>query len=99
MIPQEAIEAAADYLPHSGDCESRPERDCTCRLPRMNLMRAALEAAAPFIRADAKREAMEDAAIELLSDESAPPKSTKEWYNAIYASWLFGRTAAVRGEG
>jgi len=62
MIPQEAIEAAADYLPHSGDCESRPERDCTCRLPRMNLMRAALEAAAPFIRADAKREALEEAA-------------------------------------
>ena len=48
-IPAEAVEAAADWLPHSGDCESRPERDCTCRLPRMNLMRAALEAATPYM--------------------------------------------------
>lgn len=47
VIPVEAVEAAAEYLPHAGDCQVRPERDCTCWQPRVNLMRAALEAAAP----------------------------------------------------
>ena len=92
MIPQEAIEAAADYLPHSGDCESRPERDCTCRLPRMNLMRAALEAAAPFIRADAKSEALEEAAQAWWMRGDVRDRFTP-W------SWLNDRAAAVRGEG
>ena len=49
MIPEAAVEAAAEWLPHSGDCEVRPERDCTCWRDRVNLMRAALEAAAPHI--------------------------------------------------
>ena len=54
MIPAEAVEAA-EYLPHSDDCEVRPERDCTCWQPRVNIMREALEAAAPHIVADALR--------------------------------------------
>ena len=53
MIPAEAVEAAAEYLPHSDDCEVRPERDCTCWQLRVDLMREALEAAAPHIRAQA----------------------------------------------
>jgi len=48
---------------------------------------------------EAKAQALEEAAVELLSDESAPPKSIKEMYNAIYATWLQRRAAAVRGEG
>ena len=61
MIPAEAIEAAAEWLPHSDDCEVRPERYCTCWQPRINSMRAALEAAAPHIRA----QAIEDAALDI----------------------------------
>lgn len=60
MIPDGAVEAAAEWLPHSGDCEVRPERDCTCWHPRVNLMRAALEAAAPHMLADARFEAWEE---------------------------------------
>jgi hypothetical protein len=56
MIPDEAVEAAAEWLPHSDDCEVRPERDCTCWQLRVNLMRAALEAAAPHMLADITRE-------------------------------------------
>ena len=53
-ISNEAVERAADYLPHSMDCEPRPpERDCTCRHLRVATMSAALEAAAPIIRAEA----------------------------------------------
>lgn len=48
-IPDEAVEAAADWLPHSDDCESRPERDCTCRHPRLAIMRGALEGAYPIL--------------------------------------------------
>ena len=51
MIPNEAVEAAAEWLPHSDDCEVRPERDCTCWHPRVAIMRAALEAAAPHMLA------------------------------------------------
>lgn len=50
MIPDAAVEAAAEWLPHSGDCEVRPGRDCTCWQSSVNLMRAALEAAAPHMR-------------------------------------------------
>lgn len=50
MIPAGAVEAAAEYLPHSDDCEVRPERDCTCWQPRVNIMREALEAAAPHMQ-------------------------------------------------
>lgn len=38
-VPVEAVEAAAEYLPHSSACEARPERDCTCWQLRVNLMR------------------------------------------------------------
>jgi hypothetical protein len=48
---------------------------------------------------EAKAEALEEAAAELLSDETAPPNSAKEMYNRIYAAWLNGRADAVRGEG
>ena len=51
-ISDEAVEAAAEWLPHSDDCEVRPERDCTCWQLRADLMRAALEAAAPHMLAD-----------------------------------------------
>jgi hypothetical protein len=50
-ISDEAVEAAAEWLPHSGDCEVRPDRDCTCWHPRLALMRASLEAAAPHMLA------------------------------------------------
>lgn len=53
MIPEAAVEAAAEWLPHAGDCEVRPERDCTCWKSRVDLMRAALEAAAPHMLEDA----------------------------------------------
>ena len=53
MIPAEAVEVAAAYLPHSTDCECRPERDCTCWEPRKAIMLAALEAAVPYMRRDA----------------------------------------------
>ena len=52
---------------------------------------AALNAAAPHLRAQALREA----ATELLSDESAAPKSFKEMYNAIYAAWLQERADQI----
>ena len=69
MIPDEAVEAAAEWLPHSDDCEARPERDCTCWQPRVNLMRGALEAAAPHLRAQGW-EAYESAPFEIrLTDD------------------------------
>ena len=51
MIPEAAVEEAAAWLPHAGDCEVRPGRACTCWRPRVDLMRAALEAAAPYMEA------------------------------------------------
>ena len=92
MIPQEAIEAAADWLPHSTDCQWRPERDCQCRHLRMATMRAVLEAAAPFIQADAKREALEDAAQAWWMRDDV-----RDRFGAW--SWLLDRAAAMRGEG
>jgi hypothetical protein len=50
-VSDEAVEAAAEWLPHSDDCEVRPERYCTCWQLRVNLMRLALEAAAPHMMA------------------------------------------------
>lgn len=58
----EAVEAAAEWLPHSCDCEVRPERYCTCWHTRVDIMCAAIEAAAPHIRegyADAFEEGVE----------------------------------------
>jgi len=55
VIPEAAVEAAAEWLPHSGDCDVHPERDCTCWQPRVNLIRAALEAAAPHLVAEDPR--------------------------------------------
>lgn len=54
-IPVEAVEAAAEWLPHSDDCEARPERDCTCWKQRVNLMREALEAAHPVLLAELRK--------------------------------------------
>ena len=62
-ITEQAVEAAAEYLPHSSDCEVRPERDCTCWKLRVNLMREALEAAAPVIAAQALEDAARDVAV------------------------------------
>lgn len=64
-ISEEAVKVAADWLPHSGDCQVLPGRDCTCRQPRVDLMRAALEAAAPHMLNLAKLEA-HDAVEEVL---------------------------------
>jgi len=56
VIPDGTVEAAAEWLPHSGDCEARPERDCTCWQPRVNLMRAALEGAYPILLSHEREE-------------------------------------------
>ena len=56
MIQDAAVETAAEWLPHSGDCEVRPERDCTCWQSRVNIMRAALEAAAPHLLSHEREE-------------------------------------------
>lgn len=71
MIPAEAVEAAAEWLPHSDDCEVRPERYCTCWQPRINIMRAALEAAAPYMLASAWEEGMQ-AMYDTTSSEWPP---------------------------
>jgi hypothetical protein len=54
MIPEDAVKLAADYLPHDRDCAGW--FPCTCRHLREATMTAALEAAAPFIRAQALNE-------------------------------------------
>ena len=72
-IPEEAAEAAAEWLPHSGDCEVRPERDCTCWQPRVNLMRAALEAAAPHMLAECWDAAIEAHKAWTWDDENVDP--------------------------
>lgn len=96
MIPEEAVQIAADYLPHDRDCESRPERDCQCRHLRLATMQAALTAAAPFIRA----QALEDAASELESDAGysshfEPEEITQG--KLIAAEFLRARAVTERG--
>ncbi len=93
MIPEEAIEAAAEWLPHSDDCEVRPERDCTCWLPRVNLMRAALEAAAPFLRA----QALEDAAEEFNSRLPDGTGNGRAYNSYRVAELLRARAVTERG--
>jgi hypothetical protein len=61
MIPEAAVEAAAEWLPHSGDCEARPERGCTCWRSRVDLMSAALEAAAPHMLAGLSAQVWDEA--------------------------------------
>lgn len=94
VIPEAAVEAAADWLPHSGDCESRPERECTCRRPRVDLMRAALEAAVPFIAA----KALEDAA-EMLASLPLDNWAGGHFTKGLCVKQLRARASAVRGEG
>lgn len=48
-----AAEQAAGWLPHAEDCEVRPERDCTCWQPRVEIMREALEDVMPALLAQA----------------------------------------------
>jgi len=105
-ISNEAVEKAAEWLPHSGDCEARPERDCTCWGPHVDLMRAALEAAAGIIRA----EALEEAAKEMdrldalgntpywdLTHEQG--SEYREWAGVENEqAWLRARALAERGE-
>jgi hypothetical protein len=71
VVPEEAVEAACEQLDAMGVSVSK------------KYMRAALEAAAPFIAA----KALEDAADAL--GDGLP----------VYASNLRARAAAVRGEG
>lgn len=88
-VPDEAVEAAAEYLPHSSDCEVRPERDCTCWQLRVNLMREALTAAAPFIAAQALSEAAEE-----LTGKRLLAKPAHEYY----PEWLNKKADAIRSE-
>lgn len=46
--------------------------------------------------AQAKAEALKEAALDLWRDESAGPGTTKATYNAIYATWLEQRATTVR---
>lgn len=110
-VSNEAVNAAAEYLPHSTDCQVRPERDCTCWQYRVDLMRAALEAAAPLIQA----QALEDAAdkITWTRPEKSPCTEfeaccgTEEFCDAMTSpsvsvvgpDWLRARAAALRGQG
>ena len=73
MIPAEAVEAAADIIVQGdrGACECRRSMfdkhdvnpPCSTRRNALRVARAALEAAAPYIRADALLDAADDVAI------------------------------------
>lgn len=56
-----AAEQAAGWLPHAENCEVRPERDCTCWRPRVEIMREALEDVMPALLAKAWEEGAEAA--------------------------------------
>lgn len=83
MIPQEAVEAACDdWFSAIGDA-AYPDA-----------MRAALEAAAPFIRAQALDHAA--AALRQVREDIDPwGKPTVE----NYADWIVARAATERGQG
>ena len=83
MIPDEAVVAA-----HAAICEENLD-DC---LEWRGKCVKAVEAAAPFIRSDAKREALEEAAQAWWMRGDVRDRFTP-W------SWLNDRAAAVRGEG
>ncbi|MDJ0322139.1 hypothetical protein [Pseudarthrobacter sp. PS3-L1] len=95
-VSQEAVEAAMAYLPHSTDCEVRPERECTCWKPRADLIRAALEDAAPFIAA----QALEDAAAEMREERAGwcLDDAGRYWIKRTLDE-LAARAAGLRGQG
>ena len=98
VIPDAAVEAAAEWLPHSDDCEARPERDCTCWKPRVAIMRAALEGSAPHIEApfiEALR--VERAKVELLLSAQSRPAALP----ALATAWAKGHAAGrdYQGDG
>lgn len=88
-ISNEAVEAAAKVFYQDG-WEGPPfweslDADDPSRIEYLATARAALEAAAPFIRADAGAKALEEAA--------------EDFGDTYHGRWLRARAAAVRGEG
>ena len=89
-ISNEAVEAAAEEIMSAAFGQELPEAP-------LDLARAALEAAAPIIRAEAAAEALREAAdlIEPFSGIGLANGATR----ADIAAWLRARAAAVKGEG
>ncbi len=119
VVPEEAVEAAARSLYQGQPIYDEEAGVITGYKPwewmepeyqvaMLEEARAALEAAAPFIAADAKREALEDAAEAtnrndehgLNTHEEVERRGYLQRHNRMSVTrWLRARAAAVRGEG
>jgi hypothetical protein len=105
VIPQEAIEAAAAAHANHGGYTNWEDWETEVKAEAMEDMWTALEAAAPFILADAKREALEDAAdaIDLPGTDATGYYSSGDAAGYAEAerhaeAWLRARAKTVGGE-